>query len=134
MRTLLAAGAVLALLLAACSTNSGATTSPTPTEPAMPAASLGTMASAEASPVGMTCAEAFASLSASDLASISSLSGAQAALDSTIGACSTVSDWTTAAESVLPTVDFSGAEDFLRQRCAANDQLAATQICSAVSS
>lgn len=134
MRMLLAAGAVLALLLAACSTNSGATTSPTPTEPMMPTQSLDVMASPDASVMAMSCSDAFSSISTSDLASMSSLQDAQGLLDATIGACPSVSDWTTAAQSVMPTVDLSAAEDFLRQRCAANNQLAATQICSALES
>ncbi len=130
MRTLLAVGALLALLLAACSTNSGSSASPTPTEPMMASPSM----DSTASPLAMSCDEAFGSMSASDLTSIHSLADAQGLLDTTIAACPTPSDWTTAAQAVLPTVDLSQAQDFLRQRCAANDQLAATQICSALTS
>jgi hypothetical protein len=130
MRTLLAVGALLALLLAACSTNTGSTTSPTPTEAMM--ASPDAMATPADSGMAMTCSEAFTSISASDLASISSLSSGQALLDGTIQSCSTVDDWKSAAQNVLPALDLSTAEDFLKQRCQANAQLSATQLCTAV--
>lgn len=126
----------MALLLAACTQNSGS--SPTPT---LAPASVETLPSESAmmsetpsSATTASCAQAFADLSPSDLSSMTSLSDVQATLDTTFAGCQTVEDWTSAAQTVLPSVDLSGAETFIKDRCQANTTLANTPLCTAVSS
>ena len=133
MRKILAAAAFIGLFLAACTSNTGSSVGTLPEMSGAPSQEvLG--ATPSGSGVAMSCSDAFSSISASDLASITSLASAQALLDATIQACPTVNDWTNAAKTVMPSVDLSQAADFLKQRCQANTQLQGTQLCMTVAS
>jgi len=140
MRKLLAAGALLSLLLVACNANTGASPTMTPLPVASPSALIDIPPSTLASPsesmaspsettMAMSCTEAFQNLSTTDIATVTSLSDAQSILDSTIQACQTLDEWQTAAQSVIPTLDVSGAQDFIRQRCQESTTLAGSQLC-----
>lgn len=133
MRKLLAVSGVAMLMLAACTANSGSSSTPTPTT-AVSSPSEDLMASPVGSPLAMSCSDAFASISASDLTAITSLADAQAKLDATIQACPSLDDWKSAAQTVLPTLDLSQASDFVKQRCQANPQLSSTQLCTTAGS
>ncbi len=135
MRKLLAAGALLSLLLVACNANTGASPTMTPLPVASPSALIDIPPSTMASPsesegtMAMSCTDAFQNLSTTDIATVTSLSDAQSVLDSTIQACQTLEEWQTAAQSVIPTLDVSGAQDFIRQRCQESTTLAGSQLC-----
>ncbi len=122
MRKLLAAGAILALLLTACSRGNGAL----PTGPSM-SESIG---SAEA----MTCSDAFTALSAITVQSITTLDNAGDKLDATIQHCPSVSEWRAGLQAVLPSLDASKAEEFIARRCQGNPELTTALLCRQVGS
>jgi len=131
----LAALAIAALLLVACSRNPGpssvpsipySSVTPTPSQQVIP------------EPVGsvgvMTCRDSFTSLSPLTLEEITSLANAGRDLDATIQRCDTLQAWKDGAQAVLPTIDLSNARDFVVGRCQANQQLAGTRLCASVGS
>jgi hypothetical protein len=123
-------GLVLAGLLAAC--NVGATT---PSENPLPTAGSGAAsASADHSAMAMGCEDAFAAIDVEAIAATGSLDALTNELDDTISSCSTVEEWSAAAQSALPAIDMTGAETFLQARCAESAALAATAICKEVGS
>jgi hypothetical protein len=124
-----------ALLLAACDV--GATT---PSEQPIPTlqSSGDATASAAASDddddgSAMSCEDAFAALDIAEISSMSDLESIGDELDETIEACGSVEDWQSAIADVVPELDTSEAEQFLRDRCAeADDEIAESRICQEV--
>jgi hypothetical protein len=125
MRLLTAA--LIAGILTAC--NAGATT---PSEQALPTASASqvVLPSADGTPVGMACEDAFAGIDLTALATMSSLDEINDELDDTISSCPTAEEWIAAAQTALPDIDTSDAQAFLEARCAENTTLASSAICT----
>ena len=93
--------------------------------------------SADASPdatsaTGMTCEEAFEDLDIADLAEATSLDEASDVLDDTIASCGSVADWESQLGTAVPTVNLDDVEEFLDERCDANDAIDDTPICEEV--
>jgi hypothetical protein len=129
MHRLLASIGLMGLLLAACTANNAGASATTSTGPLIgPSES---MALVSPSAVAMACTDAFATINAS---AITSLTDAADKLDATIQACPTKDDWVNAIKTALPNVDVTTAEDFLKTRCTTNTQLSATPICTSLGS
>lgn len=105
------------LLLAACSPAPGAT---------------GTASVAVDEPPATGCVEVFQKAIAGEMQTAepfaASLSGAGDTLDPTILNCQTVDEWAQEAERVGIELDVP-PEEFLTERCAANEELAVAPIC-----
>jgi len=129
MRKLLAAGALLALVLAACSSPPGTSATAAPTA-SLPMVTPSEAASSSATAV--SCSQAFTDLSATAIANIASLTGAGDQLDNTIRVCNTLNDWKAQAQSVLPNLDLSAAETFIKERCQASSTLSGSQLCTSL--
>jgi hypothetical protein len=121
--------AALVGLLAAC--NAGATTPSAQTLPTQ-TASTAAVASPPASTATTSCADAFASVDLGAIKSSGDLTSLSDELDSTISACSSVNEWTTALQTAVPNVSIIGALDMLQARCAASPDLAKTSLCTQV--
>jgi hypothetical protein len=124
---------VALVLLAAC--NAGATT---PSEQPLPTVTSSTVATASASAsapaVAMSCTESFAAIDVSAISSTTDLMSLSDELDSTISNCGTMQEWSAAVQTVLPQVDLTQVEAFIRERCSANLALASTPLCAEVGS
>ena len=116
--------AALIGLLTAC--NAGATT---PSEQPLltPPPSSEVMASPSAA--AMSCEAAFDSVDLSSVQSASDLSSVSDQVDTTIGSCASVTDWTTALLKAAPKVPIDDAIHFLEQQCTDNAQLAGSSLC-----
>lgn len=138
----------LAALLAAC--NAGAST---PTQNPLPTVdsshSMSSMESsasheaspsseasgmANASPTEASCQTAFDDLDLADIGSMTSLSDLTDELDATIGNCPSLDDWRTKAQEMLPNLDLSEVEQFIRDRCDESSELRSTAVCDEVAS
>ena len=135
MRIRLAAAAILAIALAACNRNPGPSAIPSvPSSSVLPTPSESIVAEPAGSLGIMTCHDSFTSLSPLTLQQVTTLQDAGRDLDATIEHCRSVSEWKTGAQAVLPTIDLSDTETFLRGRCAANPELTATALCQSLGS
>lgn len=133
MRIRLAAVAVLAIALAACSRNPGPSAIPSvPSSSVVPTPSETVVAEPAGSLGIMTCHDSFTSVSPLTLDQITTLQDAGRDLDATIEHCGSVAEWKTGAQAVLPTIDLSDTETFLRDRCTANSELTDTALCQSL--
>ena len=119
--------AALIGLLTACT--AGATT---PSEQPLltPPASTGMLASP--SEAGMTCDAAFASIDLSSVQSASDLGSVSQEIDTTIAACPSVTDWTTALLTAAPNLSITDAIHFLQDQCTNTAELASSALCTQV--
>jgi hypothetical protein len=91
-------GLALVSLLAACSTQGGASTAPLGSAP-MGSSGASGAAMGTASPA---CSEAFAPLADQEIASLSDLGDLQEEVQPTVEACESVADWVAGAQEVVP--------------------------------
>jgi hypothetical protein len=82
----------------------------------------------------MSCTHSFAQLDVSAISSTTDMMSLSDQLDTTITACQTVDEWTSAVQTVLPQVDTTQAQAFIQERCTTNTTLATTPLCTEVGS
>jgi hypothetical protein len=124
--------AALVGLLAAC--NVGATTPSVQPISMPPSSTAGVATPSPSTAVGMSCTDSFAQLDVSAISSTTDMMSLSDQLDTTISACQTVDEWTSAVQTVLPQVDTTQAQAFIQERCTTNTTLATTPLCTEVGS